>query len=217
MAKLKNSFNDFLPQKYLDFRRSVENMNSNQAVVAELLRICCEENNIKAIQLAFERILGKPEKVIVIKKTTVRTVFPDATMKEIEPPLLDHTDDQTAAVPITQNKIVVDAADAPGRLLREMLDKIGEKEQGYSSEVLEHKNSYQVAEVMIANLYSIAMRGANLAAISMLFDYLDGAVADVVRIEGEDVVMIENWADVAPYEAKQGEDGIFYIDIEAVK
>lgn len=217
MAKLKNSFNDFLPQKYLDFRRSVETMNSNQAVVAELLRICCEENNIKAIQLAFERILGKPEKVIIIKKTTVRTVFPDAKTRQLDPPEIDHTDDQTAAVPITQNKIVVDAADAPGRLLREMLDKIGEKEQGYSSEVLEHKNSYQVAEVMIANLYSIAMRGANLAAISMLFDYLDGAVADVVRIEGEDVVMIENWADVAPYEAKQGEDGIYYVDIEAVK
>lgn len=217
MAKLKNSFNDFLPQKYLDFRRGVSEMNSNQAVVAELLRICCEENNIKAIQLAFERIIGKPEKVIIIKKTTVRTVFPDAKTKHLKPAQLDHTADLTAAKPVTFEKVVVDAVDAPGRLLRDMLEKIGNKEQSYASDVLEHKNAYQVAEVMIANLYLIAMRGSNLAAISMLFDYLDGAVADVVRIEGEDVVLLENWADVAPYEAKQGEDGIYYIDIEAVK
>lgn len=41
-----------------------------------------------------------------------------------------------------------------------------------------------VAEVMVSNLYAIAMRGANLAAITMLFDYIDGAVADVIRLEG---------------------------------
>lgn len=217
MAKLKNYFNDFLPQTYFEFRRNVDNFNANQAVVAELLRICCEENNIKAIQLAFERIIGKPEKVIIIKKTTVRTVFPDAKAKALTPPEVDYTEDVTAAKPVTFDKVVVDAANAPGQLLKEMLDKIGDSAQGYSSEVLENKNKHQVAEVMIANLYTIAMRGSNLAAIDMLFNYLDGAVADVVRVEGEDVVLIENWADEAPYEAVKGDDGIYYVDMEAVK
>lgn len=67
------------------------------------------------------------------------------------------------------------------------------------------------------NLYGIAMRGSNLGAIKLLFDYLDGAVADVVRLEGETTIWLESWADVAPYEAIKGEDGIYYVEQESVQ
>jgi hypothetical protein len=97
-----------------------------------------------------------------------------------------------------------------------MLDEIGEKEREYSYNVIDDKDRYTVAEVMVANLYGIAMRGSNLGAITMLFDYLDGCVADVIRLDGEDTVLLESWADVAPYEAKQGDDGVWYIETEAV-
>jgi hypothetical protein len=217
MTKLQNSFNDFLPQNYRTFRQSVVLLNSNQAVVAELLRICCEEDNVKAIQLAFERILGKPEKVIVIKRTLVRMLYPDAKIKLLEPAAPERVLDQTAAIAITENKVVVDASDAPGVLLRKELDAIGEKEGNYAYEVLDKKNRYTVAEVMVANLYGIAMRGSNLSAIAMLFDYLDGAVADVVRLEGVDTVLLENYADVAPYEATLDDDGVWYVEMEAVR
>lgn len=215
-TKLQNSFNDFLPQKYFDFRRGLENLNSNQSVVAELLRICCEENDVKAIEMAFERILGKPEKVIVIKRTLVRTVFPDARTKSPAPVIEDVSHDEQLSS-IIENKVVIDESNAPGLLLKRMVDEIGQKERSYSYKVLDKKNDYTVAEVMAANLYGIAMRGSNLGAIKLLFDYIDGAVADVVRLEGEDTILLENWADVAPYEAKLGDDGIFYIEKEGVK
>jgi len=217
MKKLQNSFNDFLPQKYLTFRRSVSQLNSNQAVVAELLRICCEEDDVKAIKLAFERILGKPEKVIVIKRTIVRTVFPDAIGKAKAALIDDRVYDEVdSTVSLFENKLVIDESNAPGILLRKMLDEIGEKEREYSYNVIDDKDRYTVAEVMVANLYGIAMRGSNLGAITMLFDYLDGCVADVIRLDGEDTVLLESWADVAPYEAKQGDDGVWYIETEAV-
>jgi hypothetical protein len=98
-----------------------------------------------------------------------------------------------------------------------MLDKIGEAGRDYAYGVVDKRNNYSVAEVMVANLYAIAMRGANLGAILMLFDYLDGAVADVVRLQGEDTILLENYADLAPYEAVQGEDGIWYIEQESVR
>lgn len=98
-----------------------------------------------------------------------------------------------------------------------MVEEIGEKERDYSYQVLDDKDRYEVAEVMAANLYGIAMRGSNLEAIKLLFDYLDGAVADVVRLEGENIVVLESWADVAPFEAKQGEDGVWYVEQESVK
>ena len=217
MKKLQNSFNDFLPQKYLDFRRDIHQLNSNQAVVAELLRICCEEDDVKAIQMAFERILGKPEKVIVIKRTLVRTVFPDAKTKKLKAVVDDRVQDEFQASALTENKVVIDEDNAPGILLRRMIDELGEKDQTYVWEVLDNKNKYTVAEVMAANLYGIAMKGSNLGAIRLLFDYLDGAVADVIRLEGEDTILLESWADVAPFEAKQGEDGVFYVETEGVR
>lgn len=219
MKKLQNSFNTFLPQRYREFRQNMHKLNSNQAVVASLIRICCEEDDVKAIKIAFERILGKPEKVIVIKRTLVRTVFPDATKKSPTPLIDNRVKDETAAVALTEqdNLVVVDEANAPGVLLTKMLDKIGLENNTYSYEVLDAKDKHTVAEVMVANLYAIAMRGSNLAAINMLFDYLDGAVADVVRLEGEDTILLESLADVAPYEAKKGEDGIYYIETESVR
>lgn len=216
MKKLQNSFNVFLPQKYLTFRRSMHQLNSNQAVVAELLRICCEEDDVKAIKVAFERILGKPEKVLVIKRTTIKTIYPDATAKLLDPVIDDRVQDETAAVSVFEDKVVVDEANAPGALLTKMLDKIGDEGRQYAYEVISDKDKYTVAEVMVANLYAIAMRGANLAAIMMLFDYLDGAVADVIRLDGLDTILLENYADTAPYEAIQDESGVWYVETEAI-
>lgn len=216
MKKLQNSFNDFLPLNYRDFRMGAHKLTSNQAVVAELLRICCEEDEVKAIQMAFERVLGKPEKVLVIKRTLVRTIFPDARTKLKAPVVDNRVQDETRQIAVTDGKVVVDESNAPGILLRDMIDDIGEKEREYSYMVLDKKDDYSVAEVMAANLYGIAMRGSNLGAIKLLFDYLDGAVADVVRLEGEDTILLENWADVAPYEAKQSEDGVWFVESESV-
>lgn len=217
MKKLQNSFNDFLPQKYFDFRRGMDALNSNQAVVAELLRVCCEGDDVKAIQMAFERILGKPEKVIIIKRTLVKTIFPDAKTKALAPTEDTRVIDETRAISQTETQIVVDESNAPGILLRRMVDEIGEKPREYSYEVIDDMDSYTVAEVMAANLYGIAMRGANLSAISLLFDYLDGAVADVVRLDGEDTIVLENWADVAPYEAEQDDRGVWAIETVGVR
>jgi len=214
--KLQNSFNVFLPQRYGVFRRSLHELTSNQAVVAELIRICCEGGDVKAIQMAFERILGKPEKVVVIKRTLVRTLYVDARTKKRKPEIDDRVRDEVRIMP-TENKVVISADNAPGLLLKSMVDEIGEKERDYSYKVLDDKDRYEVAEVMAANLYGIAMRGANLSAIKLLFDYLDGAVADVVRLEGEDTIMLEDYADVAPYEAQQDENGVWYVQIEAVE
>jgi hypothetical protein len=215
--KLQNYFSDFLPQNYRAHRLGSPNLNSNQAVVAELLRLCCEGDDVKAIKMAFERILGKPERVIIIKRTLIRTVFPDARQKALKPIVNNRIQDETAAVPVTEDKVVIDEADAPGALLKRELESLGEAENLTAFEILDNKDRYTVAQVMVANLYAIAMKGGNLGAIDLLFNYLDGAVADVIRLDGEQVVLLESWADVAPYEAVQDENGTYYIETEGVK
>ena len=208
--KLNNYFKDHLPKNYRDFRLSVPKMSSNEAVVAELLRICCEEDNVQAIKLFFERTLGKPEKTIVIKRTSIRIEYPNATQKALAPG--DET--KTTAVSPLENKVIVEEKDSPGWLLNQALDKIGESGQEYAYEVIEDKDRYPVIEVLAANLYAIAMRGGNLNAITLLFDYLDGVIADLIRIDAEDTILLENYADKAPYEAKQDENGVWYVEEE---
>ncbi len=217
MKKLQNCFNVFLPQNYFHFRRKVESLPANEAVVAELLRICCEKDDVKAIKVAFERILGKPEKVIIIKRTLVRIDFPDARAKAQKAIVNNRVMDEVQIAPTADDRIVISESNAPGILLRKMIDEIGDKPQSYTYDVLERKEQHTVAEVMAANLYGIAMRGANIAAIELLFDYLDGAVADVIRLEGEDTILLENWADTAPFEAKQDEAGVWYVETEGVR
>lgn len=216
MKKLQNSFSTFLPQNYREFKLGVSKLSSNEAVVAELVRICCEEDDVKAIKLAFERILGKPEKVVIIKRTLVKMIYPDARTKALKPVVDTRVQDEVAAVSAVEDKIIIDEANAPGILLRKYLDVIGDRGRDYAYDVVDHKDIYTVVEVMASNLYAIAMRGSNLGAISMLFDYLDGAVADIIHLEGLDTILLENYADVAPYEAIQDETGMWYVETEAV-
>ena len=206
--KLNNYFKDHLPKNYRDFRLSVHKMSSNEAVVAELLRICCEEDNVQAIKLFFERTLGKPEKTIIIKRTSIRMEYPNATQKALKP----QDEVETTTTSPLENKVVIEEKDSPGWLLNRALDKIGESGQEYAYEVIEDKDRYPVIEVLAANLYAIAMRGGNLQAITLLFNYLDGSVADVIRLDAEDTILLENYAEQAPYNAIQDEDGVWYVE-----
>ena len=208
--KLNNYFKDHLPKNYRDFRLSVHKMSSNEAVVAELLRICCEEDNVQAIKLFFERTLGKPEKTIIIKRTSIRMEYPNATQKALEPQI----EEETTAISPLENKVVIEEKDSPGWLLNQALDKIGESGQEYAYEVIEDRDKYPVIEVLAANLYAIAMRGGNLNAITLLFNYLDGSIADVIRLDDQDTILLENYAEQAPYEAKQDENGVWYVEEE---
>lgn len=206
--KLNNYFKDYLPMNYREFRLSVHKMSSNEAVVAELLRICCEEDNVQAIKLFFERTLGKPEKTIIIKRTSIRMEYPNATKKALEP----QVEEEGVITSPLENKVIVEEKDSPGWLLNRALDKIGESGQEYAYEVIEGKDRHSVIEVLAANLYAIAMRGGNLNAITLLFNYLDGSVADVIRLDAEDTILLENYAEQSPYEAKQDENGVWYVE-----
>ena len=193
---------------YREFRLSVHKMSSNEAVVAELLRICCEEDNVQAIKLFFERTLGKPEKTIIIKRTSIRMEYPNATKKALKPQI----EEETTAVSPLESKVIVEEKDSPGWLLNRALDKIGESGQEFAYEVIDGKDRHSVIEVLAANLYAIAMRGGNLNAITLLFDYLDGSVADVIRLDAEDTILLENYAEQAPYNAIQDENGVWYVE-----
>lgn len=189
-------------------------LNAGDAVVAQLLSICCEDKDIKAMRLAFERILGKPEKVVVIKRCRTRVLYPDATGRlgagdDTSAPALE-----TGSPIILPDDVVISGHEAPGVYLRELLGKVCDMKQSDVFAVLDDRESHDVATVLVCNLYAVAILGANLGAIEILFNYLDGSVADVVRIETDSVIELEDYSDKAPYNAIKNSDGVWCVESE---
>ena len=211
--KLENCFNEFLPMNYRQWRLSRPGLTIAQQVPAELLYICCTENNTNAMKLAFERILGKPERALVITRVITRVIYPEALKKALK------SSDKPAlkALPLRDEEgntlTVVDEEQSPSYLVKKTLNTLGDTEGQKMYDILEYKDRYTVAEVFCANVYACAIAGHNVNIMRLLFDYLDGAVADVVRVTTDDVLLLEDYAKEAPYEAKQDENGVWYVDI----
>jgi len=196
---------------YRQWRLSRPGLTIAQQVPAELLYICCTENNTNAMKLAFERILGKPERALVIKRVITRVIYPDAFKKALKPskpihPLPLRNEEDTTLT-------VIDEEQSPSYLVKKTLNTLGDTEGQKMYDILEYKDRYTVAEVFCANVYACAIAGHNVNIMRLLFDYLDGAVADVVRVTTDDVLLLEDYAKEAPYEAKQDENGVWYVDI----
>lgn len=196
---------------FREWRLSRPGLTIAQQVPAELLYICCTENNTNAMKLAFERILGKPERALVIKRVITRVIYPEACKKALKPSkpirLLPLRNEEGNSL------TVIDEEQSPSYLVKKTLNTLGGAEGQKMYDILEYKDRYTVAEVFCANVYACAIAGHNVNIMRLLFDYLDGAVADVVRVTTDDVLLLEDYAKEAPYEAKQDENGVWYVDI----
>lgn len=92
------------------------------------------------------------------------------------------------------------------------MDKMGEMGSTAASQIVDNPSGHIVAEVLVANLYLMAMRGGDLKAIELVFDYIDGAVADVVRLEGDNVIVVDDYSEIAPYNAVKDTTGVWCVE-----
>lgn len=108
--------------------------------------------------------------------------------------------------------IILEARDAPSAVLWRIMDKMGEMSAEVASQIVDNPSHHIVAEVLVANLYLMAMRGGDLKAIELVFDYIDGAVADVVRLEDDNIIVIDDYSEIAPYNAVKDTTGVWCIE-----
>ena len=78
--------------------------------------------------------------------------------------------------------------------------------------MLDNKKKHNTALVVAANLYAVAQSGKNMASVKLLFELLDGAVADVVEVYERKPVELTNYAEEAPANAKMGSDGVYFVE-----
>ena len=205
---LSYHFNEMLNENYGELWRNSHTFSNNKNAVFGLVRLCCEEANIDAIRMAFERTIGKVAKPVVIRHISVQTRFPYATR------LASHSSVKNAiqSNQQAQGAISVQAHQLPSHVLTDALNKIGGSNQDFLAEVLDNKKKHNTALVVAANLYAVAQSGKNMASVKLLFELLDGAVADVVEVYEQKPVQLTNYAEEAPANAKMGSDGVYFIE-----
>lgn len=213
-----------LMTNYGDLIRSSSKFNNYQYVVYNLLRCCIEDANIKAIMLAFDRVCGKVEKPIIVRNTSVKVQFLEAKSKSDNPEDV-YVISTGATVAERQAEIlskkpdraddgvvVLPESEQPSHMLNRSLDEIGGLSPDDLTEILDNPTDYPTHLVFVASLFSIAQASTGLGGIRVIFDRVDGAVADIIVVENDqDVVLLENYADVAPYNAVLNADGVYEV------
>lgn len=142
---LSYHFNEMLNENYGELWRNSHTFSNNKNAVFGLVRLCCEEANIDAIRMAFERTIGKIAKPVVIRHISVQTRFPYATR------LASHSFVKNAIQSDQQanGAISVQEHQLPSHVLTDALTEIGEADQEFLAEVLDNKKKYNLSLIHI--------------------------------------------------------------------
>ena len=212
--ELKGFLEKWLPKTYGEMLRDEINMTNKERLASTLVKLICDGGNMKAINIALDRLVGKVEKAIIIRKVTVRQLYVDATQRELEAKEKMVIDERPDIIEYKDNNdIILNKEETPSFLLEKELEFVGDADKQYIGEILDNKEIYSVARVMSTSLYSQAIISNNIEAIRVLFDRIDGAVADVVNIYDDSLIVVPNYSKKAPMDTKQDSSGTFYIDM----
>lgn len=218
--QLTTYFKDVIEKTWVDFCR-LENdtsVTSLQGVVLSLVR-ACYGGKLPAIKEALNRTDGKVVQEIKVEYPQFYFLYPYAT-------------DVVGGESSTDSEEVVQTAPTPDfseepvtGSLRDTLDRMSARPRVLVDQIL---GSADIAEkaymdgvtsavgdgplvksVIVAGLLKLA-HGGHLSAVFEVFDRIDGAVADTVKVLGEDV-FITCMDKIAPAGAKKNVDGIYQL------
>jgi hypothetical protein len=210
---------------------------TNEAIIFALIRACAMEE-LGAIKLSLNRLDGKLKTPIKIEYPRVFILFPYATLPEGEKqeylePLINAEDDEPEVLEgdvLEQNIEVVEPEDIDlsEMSLRDTINKMSgyprnlpkaivhtalQAEQWLKGQGERPPEIPRVKSVLAAHILAMAQK-RDIAAITEVFDQLDGKLVETLQILGDDLY-ITNYAQLAPPEARPNEHGV--LQVEATK
>lgn len=220
-------------REYLAQERSPD-VSSRQALLFALVRACVE-GKLSAIQMSLDRLDGPVAKKVETILPKFYTVYPHAksvasSVGEVKPTLTSPAEpttpkqtphNLTPSKPSTQTfKQEGDGLTLPSGKLRPVLDKMLDTSQSMPRTILEAVKACdkydftmgnpKVKSAMVAGLLRLAHNG-KLTTIAEVFDQLDGKIADVYHLLGDDVYTV-SYAEIAPAGAVKNEDGLYQLE-----
>jgi hypothetical protein len=225
-GKITAGFRDIIELTWSEFVQLEKDPNQSNfdAVVATLVRACVK-GNMRAIQMALDRLDGKVAMEIEVEYPQFYTLYPQATMTASSPDILEADEDGVVEL-VSQEVHVVVTVDEPDEMptgsLRAVLDRMLEAPKQTVTDILDTvqlidigKNKFagpHVKSVLMAGLMKMVHDG-RIGAIFEVLDQIDGKVADKYKVLGSDVFMY-NYAEVAPAGAEKNDDGIYQISAD---
>lgn len=215
-------------REYLAQERSPD-VTSRQALLFAIVRACVE-GKLPAIQTSLDRLDGPVARNIKTILPKFYTEFPYAKSVAVAssvddgmPTLPSSTEPETQTPPLTDDGLDPEQPvpeELPTGKLRPVLDKMMDSPQNIPESILKatqacDKYDYSlgnptVKSAIVAGLVKLAHNG-KMSAIDEILNQLDGKVAEVYHLLGDDVVTT-SYALEAPAGSVKGENGVYRIE-----
>ena len=212
-------------REYLAQERSPD-VTSRQALLFAIVRACVD-GKLSAIQTSLDRLDGPVARNIKTIMPKFYTEYPYAksvasSVDDDIPALSSSTEPETQVTP--QPSDGLDQNHTPEELptgkLRPVLDKMMDSPQNVPESILKAVNACDkydyslgnplVKSAIVAGLVKLAHNG-KMSAIDEILNQLDGKVAEVYHLLGDDVITT-SYALEAPAGAALGENGVYRIE-----
>lgn len=218
-GRITEGFRAILELKWSDFRKlEVDPNQSNfNSVITAFVRACLK-GNLRAIQVALDRVDGPIANEIEVEYPQFYTLYPNATLVaddskiidivEFEP---DHNRDvivipaEPEELPTGSLRVVLDKMmDSPKQTVTNIIGWVGLVDNGDTS-----MGDPRVKSVIIAGMMQLVYSG-RVNAIFEIMNQIDGKIHEKYKILGSDV-FIYNYGTIAPAGSVKNSDGIYQI------
>lgn len=234
LGKFLREVMDWEWREFLEADKNAE-FTGLQSSVFALVRAAAE-GKLAGIKMAIDRLDGKVETPIRVEYPKVFVRYPFATklalpteeeMANEVTPLLESSETPTPE-PLSKAEVVDEEPESAAVLtLRETVEKMAGLKRTLPLVVLDQKARFDmgratpddpcplVKSIIAANLLRL-VESNDFAAIIEIFERIDGKLTETYRVIGEDIT-IDSYALEAPFNAKKGADGVYFVQAEAVQ
>jgi len=236
---LTNGFRDIIELQWSEFvemEQSVDATNFD-SVITGIVR-ACKKGNLRAIQMALDRLDGKIAMEVEVEMPKFYILYPKATRTADDPtiidvPLLDKPniakiredwaeDEKTVTIslgsPADMDEQEAMEEELPTGSLRAVLEKMMNSPKSIVTDILATADRVDSADLMggnprvksviVAGLMKLVHEG-RMSAVFEVFDQIDGKVAEKIKILGDSYV--KRYDLIAPAGAVKNADGIYQI------
>lgn len=238
-GRITDGFRDIIELDWTDFRALEQepSITNFDAVICSLVRACVK-GNLRAIQMALDRLDGKIAAEIEVEYPKFYTLYPNATTTKDDPDIIDGDAPYTVkiengvmTVPADDGHITLGGAadleelhaeseELPTGSLRAVLEKMLESPKEIVDRILGTASAIDKGEDIPANVYvkSVIVAGlmklvhdGRISAVFEVLDQIDGKVADKIKLLGADVFLTRYDA-IAPAGAVKNEQGVYQLE-----
>lgn len=240
-GRLTEGFRDIIELRWADFLaiESEPSATNFDSVVASLVRACAR-GNLRAIQMALDRLDGKVATEVEVEYPKFYTLYPRATTTKDDPSIIDVNTANVLEFKSPQemvdfgvkalqkadsggaadlDELAVETEELPTGSLRAVLDKMLNSPKQIVTDVLDSAQAVDdgmtsegpfVKSVIVAGLMKLVHAG-RIGAVFEVLDQIDGKVAEKVKVLGNDVYLTR-YDLIAPAGAEKNADGVYQIE-----